>query len=368
MRSLLYVGLCSVLAITLTGCGGSKGGDQSPRVSYTRLVTFGDSLSDAGTYKVSTIAAIGGGEFTVNSGGGENWTELLAAQLGLDAPCPAVTGLDSVIPQIPAAPVNADNTCYNYAMGGARVTNPVGPGNLALYTNFGDTSGELGQLTYPITQQIDNFLADHGGYFTAGDLVTVMAGGNDLFMEAAAVQNSNETASTAVTNMATAATELVGYIQNKILANGATHVVVVNLPDVSLTPYALSQAANAQALVSLLVTTFNNTLAAGLAGLDNRVMLVDAYTQSRDQYAHPAQYGLTNVTTPACDLTNSRGQTTTAAQLLAAVPTSLLCTTDTTLATDVSRYEYADTVHPTPYGYKLLASLVTTRMALNGWL
>lgn len=367
MRWLQYVGLCSVLALTLTGCGGSKSGDQSPRISYTRMVIFGDSLSDAGTYDVSTIAAIGGGEYTVNSGGGENWTELLAAQLDVDAPCPAVTGLDSVIPQIPAAAVTAQSGCYSYAMGGARVTNPVGPGNLALWTNFGNSSGQLGQLTYPITTQIDNFLADAVS-FSSTDLVTVMAGGNDLLMEAAAVAASAETGADAVTNMAIAGTELAGYVQTKILANGATHVVVVNLPDVSLTPYALTQSADAQALVSALVQAFNNALASGLSGLGNNVLLVDAYTQSRDQYNDPAQYGLSNVTTPACDLTNSRGQSTTAALLLAAVPTSLLCITDTTLATDVSHYEYADTVHPTPYGYQLLAKLVATRMAQRGWL
>ena len=56
-----------------------------------------------------------------------------------------------------------------------------------------------------------------------------------------------------------------------------------------------------------------------------------------------------------------------AAVLLAAVPTSLLCSTDTPLATDVSFYQYADTVHPTPYAYNLLAGLVGTEIWQNGW-
>ena len=29
---------------------------------------------------------------------------------------------------------------------------------------------------------------------------------------------------------------------------------------------------------------------------------------------------------------------------------------------------FADTVHPTPYGYKLLADLVTTNLRQAGWL
>jgi phospholipase/lecithinase/hemolysin len=35
---------------------------------------------------------------------------------------------------------------------------------------------------------------------------------------------------------------------------------------------------------------------------------------------------------------------------------------------DVSTFQYADDVHPTPYGYKLLAQLVTDRMAKAGLL
>ncbi len=358
MHWLRITGLCAASALMLSGCP-----EDDP---YNRLVSFGDSLSDVGTYKVSTIAAVGGGEYTVNAGGGENWTERLAAQLGLDAPCAAVTGIDSQIAEIPAAmPPTTHSGCYGYAQGGARVTNPVGPSNRVLYDVYGDPSGLLGQLTYPVTTQIDNFLAATGG-FDRKDLVTVLAGGNDLFIEVAAVPAS-QSAADAVTHMATAGTELAGYVQNKILANGARHVVVVNLPDVSLTPYAVSQGAGAQALVLSMVQAFNNALSAGLAGLGDRVLLVDAFTQSQDQYAHPADYGLTNVSTPACDLTNSRGQATTAAVLLAAVPSALLCSTATTLATDVSYYQYADTVHPTPYAYGLISSLVVTTMTLNGW-
>ena len=34
--------------------------------------------------------------------------------------------------------------------------------------------------------------------------------------------------------------QLAGYVNSQILAKGATHVVVITLPDVSLTPYAIS--------------------------------------------------------------------------------------------------------------------------------
>jgi len=368
-----------VLGAAVVGCSGPSAGDQTARVGYSRVVSFGDSLSDVGTYRVSTIAAVGGGEYTVNDPvnnpmGGLNWTELLATQVGATAPCPAMTGLQSVIPQIPAAAIMTYADCYNYAQGGARVTNPVGPGNIALWLGLGDTSGQLGQLTVPVVTQINNFLTAHGS-FASDDLVTVFAGGNDVFINLATLQatiagggDATAAVTAAVTAMGTAGAEEAGYITQLILPAGAKHVVVVNIPDVSVTPLGIGLGAQTQAIIQMMVEAFNQQLAAGLAGHTDTVLQVDLYTQSQQEHADPDQYGLTEVDTPACDLTDSRGQTTPGAELLAGVPTSLLCTTGTTLATDVSRYEYADTVHPTPYAYSLITSLVVTRMAQNGWL
>jgi phospholipase/lecithinase/hemolysin len=140
-----------------------------------------------------------------------------------------------------------------------------------------------------------------------------------------------------------------------IVANGAKHVVVVNLPDVSQTPFAYALDLQTQGLINTMVVQFNTQLAAGVAGTPE-VLLVDAYTQGRDQNARPASYALTNVTTPACDLTKT------------ALPTSLVCTASTLVATDVTGYEFADTVHPTPFAYSLLARFVAENMIKNGWL
>lgn len=345
-------------AAALAACGGGGSGDQTPRVKYGKLVSFGDSLSDVGSYAVGVVAAQGGGKYNINGAAGKNWTELLATQAGVAAPCAAQTGLQSAAALGgPVAVVNHTG-CYGYAQGGARVTNPIGPANAALLA-LGDASGALGQLTDPVVNQITRHLAASGGSFAADDLVTVMAGGNDLFMDLATIADPTA----AVTAMGQAGAELAGYIKAMVLAKGAQRVVVVNLPDVSQTPFGLglvaAQGAAAGQLVQTMVTTFNQQLASGLAGQD-KVVLVDAYTVGRDQTANPAQYGLTNVTTPACDLTG----------LLKALPTSLVCTAATLIAgqTIDTHYEYADTVHPTPYGYRLLAQLVTNEMAKKGWL
>ena len=361
------------MAASLVACSGGGAGDQAPRVHYGKMVTFGDSLSDIGTYDVGIVAAFtggAGGHYTINGTDESlNWTERLAATLGLADLCPAQTGLNTSKEATgfdPVPEVNHDG-CFSYAQGGARVTNPVGPGNINLLLFFGDASGALGQLTKPIVEQVSRHLTAAGGTFAADDLVTVMAGGNDLFMNVAAFSalveggmSVEQATATVVAAMQTAGTELSGYVKDQMVAKGAQRVVVVNLPDVSTTPAFLVETADTRALVLGMVQAFNGALAAGLAGTDQHVLQVDAFTVGQDQTAHPAQYGLTNVTTPACDLAGA----------LAALPTSLVCTDSTLVVTaeQAATYQYADGVHPTPYGYKLLSQLVTQEMAKKGWL
>jgi len=219
----------------------------------------------------------------------------------------------------------------------------------------------------PVTTQIDNFLAHNADHkFAADDLVTVFAGGNDLFIQIGVEYKllllggatPEEAATAIVTNMAHAGGEEAAYIKAKILAQGATRVVAINLPDVSLTPYAIEAEAEnpgTQALVLNMAQAFNAQLAAGLEGTEANVLQVDLYTASQAQSADPAQYGLTNVTEPACDMT--------------IVSSSLLCTVDTLIdAPDVQTHAFADGVHPTPYAYRLIAQLVSQQMALKGWL
>ncbi|HYC42270.1 MAG TPA: SGNH/GDSL hydrolase family protein [Noviherbaspirillum sp.] len=333
-------------AAILAGCGG---GDKTPQ--FSNLVSFGDSLSDIGTYSVGTVRALGGGKYTVNDPSSKNWIELMASKLNVAAPCPAQTGLEGDPAQGFAVPVTNFTNCTAYAQGGARVTNPVGPGNKAL----GGANAVLGQLTVPVATQIQNHLNSRGGSFTGTEIVFVMAGGNDVFINLAAV-GAGGSPTAAVTAMGTAGAELGGYVRNLVLGKGAKYVVVVNLPDVSQTPFARAQSPETQGLINTMVTTFNAQLAQGLSGTD--VLLVDAYTTGRDQFANPTKYGLTNVTTPACDLTPARNP----------LGSSLVCTRNNLVAGATDTFQYADTVHPTPFGYKLLSDLVTQEMGKRGWL
>jgi phospholipase/lecithinase/hemolysin len=176
--------LALLTAAALAACGGngSSGGDQALKTKFSSQVTFGDSLSDVGTYAVGAVAnPLKGGKFTINGDNtatnpaltGKNWTELMAAQFGLPAPCAAVTGLNGDASKGFNAPVTVKAGCTGYAQGGARVSDPVGPGNAL-------TGSPLGQLTYPVKTQIANHLAANGGKFKGDEVVFVMAGGNDV--------------------------------------------------------------------------------------------------------------------------------------------------------------------------------------------
>ena len=207
--------LAVLAAAVLAGCGGASGGDQALKVKYTAQVSFGDSLSDVGSYAVGTVLAKGGGKFTINGDNtkinpeltGKNWTEHLAAQFGLAAPCAAETGLEGNAAQGLSVPRVKHAGCYGYAMGGSRVTNPVGPNNKL-------TGSALGALTVPVVTQIANHLAVSGGKFSGTEAVFVMAGGNDVLYQLGVLQAGATAAGQAagatagaqafVTNLATA--------------------------------------------------------------------------------------------------------------------------------------------------------------------
>ena len=180
MANFKFLAVASVAAALLVACGGGGDGDQSPKVKFTSMVSFGDSLSDVGTYKVGTVAALGGGTYSVNSATSKNWTQIVAAQIGVANPCAARTGLDGDPSQGFSVPVTTIPGCKNWAQGGSRITLPVGPGNNLL----GPPNDTLGQLTEPLSSQVSFHLAGAtGNKFSGTELVTFLAGANDFFMQ-----------------------------------------------------------------------------------------------------------------------------------------------------------------------------------------
>ena len=173
MKSLKLVLGTIATATLLVACGGG-GGDG---VQFTRVVTFGDSVSDGGAYKVGTIAALGGGKFTVNGPAGLTWTEALAVDLGAPAQCAAQTGL---FPNngLTGAAVQNFAECDNYAQGSSRVTAVgSGPNGVALQKPpFNQVN--LGLIADSIQNQISRHVSKVGrfGVRATGRLTTTPCG------------------------------------------------------------------------------------------------------------------------------------------------------------------------------------------------
>ncbi|NHZ90849.1 esterase [Massilia sp. CCM 8733] len=441
--------LTLLTAAVLTACGGSETGNQDLKTKFSSQVSFGDSLADVGTYNVGMVKTLGGGKFTINGDNtaknpaltGKNWTEFMAAQFGLPAPCPAQTGLDGDAGKGFSVPVVNNNACLGYAQGGARVTNPVGPGNKL-------TGSAIGQLTVPITTQVANHLARNGGKFKGDEVVLMIGGGNDALammgelsayataegnkffagnltaqlaagatnpataaqaiggaimmesqrtgstqesivgaaVQAAATQPGNQMVGqqavygpmvakalaaakiegakagaayvTAqgprmIAAMGVAGDEMAALAKTQVVGKGANYVVVNNLPDLGHAPASKKEGVP-QALVIAMVDKFNAQLKAGVAG-EAKILYVDLWAISHDQITNPAPYGLSETGKAACG-DNALGHT------------SLACTGSNTIAGDVSRYMFADDVHPTPFENSLIAKYVAEQMIVKGWL
>ena len=161
-------------------------------------------------------------------------------------------------------------------------------------------------------------------------------------------------------------------ITDNALNQGATKVLVLNMPSVTKTPdfqnvldyIALVNGSNgpdmrknAEGLFMSWLETFNARLKE-IAANERRVVVVDFFGAMNDQIDKPAQYGLTNVKSTACE--GFTFKTCTAAALSAK-----------TGATDPNwwqKYAFSDGFHPTPYGHQLLSQLVAKSLATAGWL
>jgi len=379
LKKLIHLSAALAAAALLVSCGGSD-----DKVQFTSVVSFGDSLSDSGTYKVGTIAALNGGKFTVNGAGSSSytWSEDLAVAVKAPAQCSARTGLLPNLAGVTGAPVTDIAGCYNYAQGSSRVTSEgSGPNGVALQA-FGDQN--LGFMANSLMEQMNRHLAKIGGAYSGSELVTVNAGGNDAFMQLNGLASAagggatavgagtiagwpqsvlnivagggaaatNAAAVAAVTAMGQAGTELAGYIRTLIVAKGAKYVLVRNLGNINVTPYGRTLDAGTQGIITNMTQAFNSALSAGLGGTFG-VLSLDDYALTNDAAANPAKYGYTNVTSAACG-NNAFGGS------------SIVCNS-TNVVAGSSQYEFSDSVHPTPYAHQKEADAAYSLLVQAGW-
>lgn len=375
------------LAALLAACGGG-GADTTPRTQVTSLRVIGDSLADVGTF--------GGVRATIQRSDAhpnDMYPERVSQQFGLGRGCNffAFNGTTFIANPTPG--------CTNYSIGGG-VINP-------------SASGLSG--ADPRGLPVQYATATAAGNFAAGDLLLVDGGGNDAAalvgaylaagggniaayttllgtlltadeINAALAAGAPGLAAIGATYMNALGDRAYDLLKAGALDKGAQRVALLNAPDITLTPRfqmvldgiaaanggganGAAARAQAQALFSGWVVAFNTRLASKVAG-DSRITLVDFFTEFTNQVANPAQFGLTNVTTPACPITGVGSDglptytfaTCTNAALDAAPPAGV------SGAGWYDSWAFSDGFHPTPYGHQLLSQLISRSLAQAGWL
>ena len=398
------IAVASAAFALLAACGG--GGDDNNNASSStpaggvklQVVSFGDSLSDVGTYAPVIQGSFGGGRFTTNPG--EVWTQKVAEYYG-DTLKPAYLGGFGK----PLAAAGG----FGYAQGGSDVVNAQGKGW---------APNNMAATTVPIVGQVQNYLSAHTS-FNANQLVLVNGGANDIFQFAENTANLTALGAALQTQFpllvqagklpntqAGQVAFIVGYLQQlsnpqvaqaasqlaaqvKTIVNaGATHVVVSTVPDIGNTP--LGVAANAStpgsaALLSGISAAYNylfvqNLTALGLLGT-GKVIVVDAFAWQDQQLPNYKALGFTvSNTGTACNLTAMQTNATayaranpsatnglTPEQYGAQFGSSLFCSPQTyTVAGADQTYMFADTVHPSSHMHALFAQYVQQQIAATG--
>jgi len=372
-------------SLLVAGCGGGATADTTPAVKISSVKVFGDSIQDSGTF---------GYKFTVQSSDNLIYAERIAANYGQTL-CNFFVFTGTTF-----AANTAKSGCTNFSIGGGRITYTGAGASAANPLNVG-----VQMATY----------ATLGGY-TASDLVIIDGGGNDAAdlvgayltiprdsakaysallgtlltpaqIGAALQGGAATTGQIGATYMTALADKFAAQIKASVLDKGATRVVVMNMPDVTYTPRfqmvldgiaaasgggtaGATARAQSQALFQGWMTAFNTQLASKFSGNDS-VIVVDFYKAFQDQVNTPAQFGLSNVKTPACPVKGLGSDglptydfpTCTATALSAAPPAGVTGGADWWKS-----YAFSDSFHPTPYGHQLTQQLIAKSLATKGWL
>ncbi len=318
-----------------------------------QVVSFGDSLSDVGTYSSFAGPAFGGGRFTTNPG--QIWTELVAEYYGGTLQPAFLGGFG-----MPLQPAGG----FGYGQGGSRVKLQPGVGHAAAGTPNADFAAAT---TIPVTQQVDEYLATYGK-FNSGQLVLINGGPDDVLFNLQNVESNPSDLASALFAIDQSAVDLAAVV-DKVFANGAKHVVLLDIADFGSSPEGVTTGESR--LITEAVKTFNATLRATLfvRGLLNKVILVDEFSFLDQVVANFQSFGFTTSDTgSAC---NSAAEIAIATGLGLPDPAgfndSLFCSPKTLVAPNADQtFIFADTVHPTTHYSALFARFVEQQIAASG--
>ena len=392
MKQWKWAAVAASCAVVLAGCGGaSDGSDTTPKTVAPSVKVFGDSVMDSGAL---------GYKFTVQSPDKANpyliFPEIVAANFGVAKLCPFFNFNGTTF--VP------NTSCTNFAVAGARVNNLVN-GTPAL---AGNTS------PFSVTFQ----LATGSATLAPTDVVIVDGGGNDIAELVGAYLGANTPAGIAkymtalgtvlppatvaaiigasptATSLATAGgayaqaigSTLAASVKANVVSKGVNKIVVLNAPDVTITPRfqavlgavaaagGTAQRDAVQAAARAWTQALNASLTAGLTGTN--VQIWDFYAEGGRLLATPAQFGLTNTSTPACPKVPG-GISNVGLPDLGEGPTVMACNSASmsanipvgeTSADWWKSYAFADQFHFTPAVNGLIAQSINLQLAKAGWL
>ncbi len=310
MKSSLKTLLCAAaLAAALAGCGGAQRGE---RFVASRVLAFGDETSVIDPigrkYTINALQASDGA--AVDCTANPIWIQAVASSFGrVFRECPGTA---------------ADASSRVLAAPGAR--------------------------TADLATQIDAFLAEPQA-IGAGDLATVLVGQNDLLDLYAGYDGTNGAA------LVAAAEALGPRVSAQVvrLTDLGAKVIVATVPDLGLTPFALSEGADRAALLSTMTRRFNIALLLDLPNDGHRIGLVRSDDLVRNLVSLGPASGIPNVTDAAC---------------LPAAPLPT-CTT-ATLGTDANgtsatatTWLWADGLQLSPVGHNSLGAAAVQRAQNN---
>lgn len=297
----------------LASCGG---GEQVSKFSPTRVLVFGDETSvinnDGSKYTVNALAT---GSTALDCVANPIWVQALA------------TAYNLAFPQCPGT--NSSPTGQIFATAGAKVAD----------------------VAVQVDQQVT------AGGFGNRDLVTVLVGANDVLEQYAQYPSVGAEQLKAQLRLSGAALAT----QVNRIGNLGGKVLISNVPDIGVTPYALAQKAafsdtDRAALLTALTAAFNEGMRANLIN-DGRMIgllltdeLIDAISKNG------SGNGYVNVTLAACSVALPACNTNT----LIPDPNST-----SGASASATTWLWADELHLSAGGHKSFGSIAVTRAGNN---
>lgn len=260
---------------------------------FSRIIVLGDSLSDTGNFFELSGGFPPAPYFEGRASNGQLWVEYLAEGFGLTI-------------------AEGDN----YAVFGATTSS----------LNINDAPG--GPDFPGLSEQVQKLLAENPAGLDPDALYILWIGANDFFVHFAIPDaDPRMMIANGVGNTAAA-------IQQLALA-GARHILAPNVPDIGLTPFAISSGAGP--LVTQLTAAYNNVLDGtfenlGKAGIP--VIELDAFEIFQGMVEEAKKIGFSNVTDPFLPAMEG----------------------------DADEFLFWDDVHPTTKAHQVLAEVAKFRL------